>query len=115
MVALYVRKYEMVRLLLKRGANASFTMRTANVHGHKRPLDVAFGLANYSDVWFLDDDIPVIRFLESHGADMTADQTKNYRNLRERREGWKLDPFDFSGSSTLSARDGHIYQPKSRS
>ena len=94
MVALYVRKYEMVRLLLKRGANANITMQKANIHGHKRPMDVALWVANDSEVWFLDDDIPVIHLLEGHGAKTTDDEKKNIRNLHERREGWKLDSFD---------------------
>ena len=114
MVALYVRKYEMVRLLLKRGANANFTMQKANAHGHKRPLDVAFWVANDSDMWFLDDDIPVIYLLEEHGAKATEDESKNLRNLRERREGWKLDPFDSPGSSAYNVRIHRTYFPKSR-
>ena len=114
MVALFVRKYEMVRLLLKRGANANFTMQKANVHGHKRPLDVAFWVANDSGMFFLDDDIPVLYLLQEHGAKMTDDETTNLRNLHERREGWKLDTYDNSQSTGYNARLRRNYYPKSR-
>ena len=115
MVALYVRKYEMVRLLLRRGANPNVTMQKANVHGHKRPLDVAFWVANDSDMWFLDDDIPVIYLLEEHGAKMTNDEFTNRRNLCQRREAWKLDAYDTEGSSGYIEGLRGRYFPKSRS
>ena len=113
MVALYVRRYEIVRLLLKRGANVNFTMRTANVHGHRKPLDVALWVANDSEMCFLDDDIPAIRLLENYGAKTTDDEKKNIRNLLERREGWKLDPFDNSGTPAYNVRLGRNYAPTS--
>ena len=109
MVALYVRKYEIVRLLLKRGANVNLSMQKANVHGHKKPLDVALWVANDSDMWFLDDDFPVVRLLEGHGAKTTDDEQKNIRNIRERREGWKLDPFDSVRTVAHNDLVGGIY------
>lgn len=113
MVALYFRKYDIVRLLLERGANPSCGMVKANIHGHKKPLDVAIWVANDSERHFLDDDISAITMLSTHGARMNSEERKSERNIRERRDGWKNDNFDHWPLRAHNVRTGRDYAPQS--
>lgn len=68
MIALLWRQHNVVRLLVKRGANVNHRMKHATNLGHETPMDVAIWVAKHSKKMSVDKSMFTVELLLKHGA-----------------------------------------------